>query len=156
MVGVSGRVRRSVNHGPLEVVRSGVSDAVFTVHAAGNTVLIVGGASAGVLLEWDGQAFQRRTPNGAPLLQGVFAHPDGRAIASGERGALYERLPSGAWQPVLGAAVGAIESLHAAVLDPDGGVWAVGGDVLSASLTSGRLGHPRPSMPRFSAPTIHP
>ncbi len=156
MVGGSGLVLRSVNQGPLELVPSGVSDILFTVHAAGNTVLIVGGASAGVLLEWDGQAFQRRTPNGAPLLQGVFAHPDGRAIASGERGALYERLPSGAWQPVLGADVGAIESLHAAWLDPDGGVWAVGGDVLSASLKAGRLVHRGTSMPQFSAPTTDP
>src|SRR5260370_1360583 len=67
-----------------------------------------------------------------------------------------ERLPSGAWQPVLGADVGAIESLHAAWLDPDGGAWAVGGDVLSASLKAGRLVHRGTSMPQFSAPTTDP
>jgi len=156
VAGGSGLVLRSINRGPLEVVPSGVTDTLFTVHASGDRVIIVGGGSAGVLLEWDGQAFQRRTPSGAPLLQGVSMHLDGRALASGERGVLYERLPSGDWQSLTGMDVGSIESLHAAWMDPDGGMWAVGGNVLSASLSNGRLVHRGPAMPRFSALPVDP
>jgi hypothetical protein len=154
LVGGAGLVLRSVKGGPLEVVASGVSDTLFTVHAAGTNVLIVGGASSGVLLEWDGRAFQRRTPDGASMLQGVFVRPDASAVASGERGELYERFPSGLWRPLTGADASQVESLHAAWLDPSGGIWSVGGDVLSGSLKSGQLVHRGPSVPEFSAPLV--
>jgi len=115
------------------------TSTLFTVHQAGDLVVAVGGGTGGALVERQGDgAFVDRTPAGAGLIQGVWVTAGGDGWASGARGALYHR-GGGGWRAVDHGLALDVESLHATWIDPDGGVWAVGGDVVTAGLDNGAL-----------------
>ena len=123
----------------LVLVATPATDTLFTVHAAGDLVVAVGGGTGGALVEREGDgAFVDRTPAGAGLIQGVWVTAGGDGWASGARGALYHR-DGGAWKAVRHGLPLDVESLHATWIDPDGGVWAVGGDVVTAALANGAI-----------------
>lgn len=124
------------------VVPSGTDAILFTVHGDQDRVVIVGGGTQGVLLE--GSAAGGLTPAGpeaAPLLQGVNVAPDGAIWASGERGTIYRRPQGGAWETIETGFDVEPQSLHAIWVDPQGGVWSVGGGVLSPALDAGVIFH---------------
>jgi hypothetical protein len=124
-----------------EVVRTGGEENLFTVHAAGNKVAIVGGTSSGILLEGSAGELVDRTPQDAPLLQGVNVANDGTVWAVGIGGSVY-KSQAGSVTPVdIGLDVSASESLHAVWTDASGGVWAAGGDVISPELDEGVAVH---------------
>ncbi|MFP2927421.1 hypothetical protein ACLESO_19920, partial [Pyxidicoccus sp. 3LG] len=81
-----------------------------------------------------------RAPEGCPLLQGVSLSEDGTGWATGFRGEAYRR-EGGQWKRADIGAPPTLESLHATWTDPEGGVWAVGGNVLSGALDAGALLH---------------
>ena len=115
------------------------TDTLFTVHEAGELVVAVGGGTGGAIVERRGDgAFVDRTPAGAGLIQGVWITASGDGWASGARGALYHRSGD-RWQPARHGLALDLESLHATWIDPDGGVWAVGGDVVTAGLDNGAI-----------------
>lgn len=129
------------NGAAFETIQSGTNQTLFTVHSGGDLVVAVGGAGLGVLLEQRGAgAFVDRTPAGAGLLQGVAVGADGQAWAAGAGGEIYHRDGDG-WQREVTDQALSVESLHAAYVDPAGGVWAVGGNVLSAALNNGAILH---------------
>ncbi|MBP9112041.1 MAG: hypothetical protein KBF88_04495 [Polyangiaceae bacterium] len=123
------------------VVPSATSDTLFTVH--GNTngaVTIVGGASTGLALDPSKEALRNTAPVGSPLLQGIFVENNGDAWAVGEKASVYRRAKE-TWIAVDTRQSLDIQSLHATWVDPKGGMWAVGGDVLSATLNNGAIVH---------------
>ncbi len=137
------------------LVPTPATDTLFTVHGAGGLMIAVGGATAGAIVERSGDgAFVDRTPAGAGLIQGLWVTGDGEAWASGARGAVFHRGAGGGWKASpTGLGLG-VESLHATWVDPDGGVWAVGGNVITARLDSGAIIYRGvPTIPRYVAPT---
>lgn len=141
VVGANGVVLQGNAKDGFEVVRKGEDETIFTVFARDKQVAAVGGASEGLLLELDGKKFVSRTPKKAPLLQGVSVSADGTVWAVGYGGAIYHSQDDGfeAVDPKLDFA--AAESLHAVWVDDKGGVWAVGGDVLTPELDQGLALH---------------
>jgi hypothetical protein len=137
VVGAAGSVLRGNARDGFALVASGGDATLFTVYASGQQVVMVGGASAGVLYEVEDGELVDRTPAGAPLLQGVTVARDGTVWAVGFGGSVY-RGRLGAFEPVdTGLDFTAAESLHSVWADPEGSVWAVGGDVLTEELDQG-------------------
>jgi hypothetical protein len=67
----------------------------------------------------------------------VNAGDTGEVWACGYAGALYADTGAG-FEPVdSGVDLGAAESLHGIWIDPQGGVWSAGGDVLTPALSRG-------------------
>lgn len=125
----------------LSMVTSPTTRSLFTVHTDGEDVVAVGGAGSGVVVEAPlGGAFADVTPDLAAQMNGVWLTGDGRGWAVGFQGDILERTGPGAWvshDPVI--FVG--HDLHAVWVDPSGGVWAVGGEILSEPLVDGVLVH---------------
>ncbi len=144
VVGAAGTILRRQGTGPFEVVSSGLtgSATIFTVSGNEQLVVAVGGGSNGVLVEGVDGVFTDRTPELAPLIQGISVRPDGTAWASGQRAQMFRRQ-NGTWSEVDHGLFfeTMIQSLHATWVDPTGGVWAVGGSVLSTDLDNGVLIH---------------
>lgn len=137
VVGADGVILRGNAADGFRWVPSEVTDTLFTVHAAGDRVAIVGGEGNGVILEADADAPLAATHiPGAPLLQGVCAFGDDQGWAVGAGGSIFERR-NGAWNAVETGLPLQVESLHAVWSDPAGGVWAVGGNVLTPALDGG-------------------
>jgi hypothetical protein len=115
---------------------SGTTRTLFTVHTAGARAAAVGGFGTGVVLEHDGMEWADVTPTGAPQLAGVaLDRDDGYAVGIG--GTVYRRTDSGWVADALDLDVS--QDLHAAWIDATGGVWAVGGELLSMPMTRGIL-----------------
>jgi hypothetical protein len=119
-------------------VAAGTTQPLHAVHGQGADVVAVGGNGSGVLLEVEAGRFVDRSPADVPQMNGVFVAPDGTAIAVGERG-IIARRDSGGWS-VSESTLDASLAYHAVWIDPQGGVWAVGGD-LSANLADGVVGY---------------
>lgn len=149
VVGGNGLVFRRRGEGPLEVLSAPTSLTLFTVHAVEGRVAAVGGAGNGVVVELGEEGAPADvTPTACPLLQGVCLTPDGGGWATGFQGVIYRRL-NGAWTEVEQPLRPRIESLHAVWVDPDGGVWTVGGNVVSSQLNAGALLHHGATIPRY-------
>ncbi len=122
-----------------------MKDTLFTVNGTGDRLLVVGGGSSGVLLDLDGRtppSFHDGSPPGAGLIQGVFASDRFGDWASGERGFVYTRKGKSPFALVEhGLQMPASSSLHSIFVDPSGGVWSAGGNVLSPALDNGMLVH---------------
>lgn len=154
VVGARGVVLRSRAGAAFTRIPTDTTSRLFTVHGAGGVVTVVGGEGQGEILELDEAAgrFVSRSPEGCPLLQGVSLSADGTGWATGFRGEVYRRRALGRWERVpLGLPL-ELESLHAAWMDPEGGVWAVGGNVLSGGLNAGTLLHRGPAVATVPAP----
>ncbi len=141
VVGTHGTILRAHLGGPFLRVEVAATQPLFTIDARASLVVAVGGSGLGVVLEGPpGGPFVEVTPDGAGLIQGVSLRPDGHALASGADGALFERS-DGRWSRVQTSVAAGVQSLHAAWIDGDEGMWAVGGGVLSSALDGGMLIH---------------
>lgn len=124
------------------LVETGTTDTIFTVHGSGSQLAAVGGAGRGFIAEAGGKGLVDASPSAIPLLQGVHLSGGGRGWASGQGGTILTRSAfGGAWLRMDHPLEVKVESLHAIWADPEGGVWAVGGNVLSSALDSGALVH---------------
>lgn len=157
VVGARGVVLRSRQGGPFEVLATGSAYRLFTVHGAGDTVAVVGGESNGTILELGSAGtFQEKAPDACPLLQGVVLAEDGSGYATGMFGEVFRRS-GGRWEQVEHKLPVQAESLHAVWRDPEGGVWAVGGNVLASGLDGGAILHLGAEVPELpAAPNIQP
>ena len=117
-------------------IDTGVTDSLFTIHGNGDAIVAVGGGVTSELLEVNGEQVENVAGEGTGVIQGVWLDDEGRGIACGERGTIYERV-NGTWTKTNTGLMGEYESLHAAWIDPEGGLWAVGGNVLSTNLDAG-------------------
>ncbi|MEP0847136.1 MAG: hypothetical protein HRF50_09990 [Phycisphaerae bacterium] len=110
---------------------------LFTVHGNESLVVASGGAQSGVLVERSAAAFANVTPSGLLQMNGVFVPSTGNAVAVGLEGAVAFRA-DGAWQAQeTGLDLDSLVDYHAAWVDPDGGVWAVGGNIAGEPRTDG-------------------
>lgn len=139
VVGGRGLALRASAKGPFEIVPTGSESTLFTVHASDGYVAAVGGGGNGVLVEL-GDGASDRTPDGAPLLQGLCLGKNGDGYAAGAHGRIWRRR-AGAWLEEEHELELGIESLHSVWVDPAGGVWAAGGNVVSSRLDRGALVH---------------
>jgi hypothetical protein len=144
VVGTAGTILHRSGAAPFARVPSGTKETLFTVHGAGGRLLAVGGTGNGVLLEGArvSQTFHDGSPASAGLLQGVFATDHGD-WASGERATVFARPPGAAAFTAVehGLALAATSSFHSIFVDPSGGVWSAGGNVMSTALDDGMLVH---------------
>jgi len=113
---------------------SGTDNLIFTVHADSETYAAVGGLGVGVILENDGSGWKDVTPKGTPHLMGVWLDGGG-GYAAGVDGTVLRREADG-WKTV-DTGIPLKEAFHAVWVDPDGGVWATGGQVLAPPLADG-------------------
>ncbi|MEM9192027.1 MAG: DUF6851 domain-containing protein [Myxococcota bacterium] len=142
-VGGRGLVLRAGVDGALSTVAPPLTDTtLFSVHVAEGSDTAVGGAGNGVVLRF-GDTSSDESPEAGELVQGVWMLSADRGWASGGRGSVFERV-DGTWREVDTGLRLDIQSLHATWVDPTGGVWAVGGDVLSPELDNGALIHRGP------------
>lgn len=126
----------------LSMVSSPTTLSLFTLHAAGGEIAVVGGAGRGVLLRGRDGVFTDVTPvpemGGAPgpQMNGVWLRAPGEGYAVGIYGGIM-RLSGGVWteeEPVF-------DDLHGVWVDPSGGVWAVGGIIQSLPSRNGVVLH---------------
>ena len=152
-IGGSGVLLRRDGSGEFQPVETGIDATLFTVYGTADRAIAVGGdAEDGTILEAPvGKAVASVAPPGIGLVQGVAIEPDGHGWASGRSGMILERV-NGTWHTVdTGLALPAIESLHAMWIDPSGGAWAVGGNVITAKLDAGTIIHHGPAdLARYS------
>lgn len=134
-----------------EVVPSGTTETLFTVTGDDDEVVIVGGGGAGVLLRGGLGGLVDDTPPGAPLLQGVVKDTAGNLWVAGSGGYAAGQAPGGAWQRTDLGLESAPASIHALWEDGAGGLWAVGGNVLTPALDEGVAVATAP-LPLFSPP----
>lgn len=109
------------------LVPSTTDNSLFTVHGNGSIVAAVGGFQVGQIVEKDGTGpFAARAPSTAPRLNGIFVPPSGDAIAVGVNLAVVARSASG-WATVDEGSDPNLRDFHGVWIDPDDGIWAVGG-----------------------------
>lgn len=120
-------------------------ESLFTVHANGERFVAVGGFGTGLILENDGTGWADVSPSGGFPMVGVCLDADGGGYAVGQFGAVYHRGGDGWALEDVGLVLD--ESLHAVWIDPDGGVWAAGGQVLTTPLVRGVLLHKGKAIP---------
>lgn len=161
VVGTAGLLLRSTDGENFSVVETGIEDSenatLFTVHGNANGIGVVGGRGNNPIL------FERRADGTfesvdlssefISIVQGIFYGPNGRAIATGQAGRIFERTGAG-WSEVATDISLPIESLHAVWVSPTGDVWAVGGNVISSRLDEGAIIVERATEGSFIAPEI--
>lgn len=119
-------------------IPSATNRPLFTVHGNQDIVVATGGFGTGVVVENDGDGFVDRSPAFADQVNGVCVPPSGAAIGVGVGASVVARSTH-SWQ-VVPTDLDTRNDFHAVWIDPDGGVWAVGGD-LSVDLTEGKLAY---------------
>jgi hypothetical protein len=121
-------------------------ERLFTVHGAAEQVVMVGGSANGWALATAGDGLLDISPPGAAPLQGVCLAASGELWAVGVAGNVYARAAGqSSWRDVFTGV--AVQSLHAVWMDPRGGVWTVGGNVLTTALDAGVALHLAPESP---------
>ncbi len=119
---------------------TGVGASLFTVHASEGRYAAVGGSATGFIVEYDGEAWTNVAPDPPPPgLSGVTLGADGFGVAVGSFGAVYTRSSAGWAEAELGFKLA--PGLHGSWIDELGGVWVVGGQVLSPPYDEGVLLH---------------
>jgi hypothetical protein len=147
LAGGNGLLMRQQGSGAFEIVPTGTTETILTVHAADGRFSAVGGGSTGLLLEAGAEGIVDSTPEGAPVLQGLCLDDRGD-WATGYQGEVFSRTASG-WQRQETGLEFDVQSLHAVWVDPDGGVWSVGGNVLTQALDGGAVLYRGPEIAAF-------
>lgn len=144
-VGAAGLVLKREGDGPLVRIPVPTNEILFTVHGHSQDVFAVGGSGRGVLLRLS-PTVEDLSPN-SKLLQGLSVS-ENEVFASGAEGAIWHR--DSAWKDLSSGPQTDVESYHAVWHDAEGGVWAVGGNVLSPSLDRGVLSYSGPRQHVFN------
>ncbi|MCA9516364.1 MAG: hypothetical protein KC635_15590 [Myxococcales bacterium] len=128
----------------LSSAATGVGSSLFTVHGYDGHYAAVGGAGTGIIVELDGAGWHQASIDSTLVsgLTGVVLGPDDSGVAVGNYSAVYVRTRSG-WAPEE-TGFGLAGNLHAVWVDPDGGIWAVGGQTFVPPQTDGVLIHRTP------------
>jgi hypothetical protein len=116
-------------------------ESMFTVHANSERFVTVGGFGTGLILENEGSGWSNKSPPGASSLIGVCLD-ERHAYAVGELGSVYVRGEQGWSEEKTGFDLDLdLQSLHSVWIDPEGGVWSVGGKIRTPPLIDGVMLH---------------
>lgn len=124
---------------------SGTERLLFTLHGVADgqpAFVAVGGYGDAVIAEHDGNGTAWHTATTEPDLPqmfGVFMRGENDGYAVGMDGSVARR-GAAAWE-LLDTGIELFNPFHSVWVDPDGGVWAVGGDVLNPVPSDGMLLH---------------
>lgn len=116
-----------------------------TVHGNATLAVAVGGLTEGRVVALD-QGVTDASPPDVPPLNGVWVQADGTTVVVGAAGSVYERRGT-VWRAPSGVPE-SLDDYHAVYVDPDGGVWAVGGFLLVEPQRRGMLLHYGPPVGR--------
>lgn len=111
---------------------------LFTVHGNDDLVVACGGSQSGVIIESIGGDFSDVTPAGVLQMNGTFAAGD-TVLTVGREGAVARRGASGWAGEDTGLDLDLILDFHATWVDPTGGIWAVGGNIIGEPRTLGMV-----------------
>jgi len=100
---------------------------LITVHGNATETVAVGGFGDGVVLERVGNEFVNRTPRGSKQLSGVFLNAQGGGVSVGNEGEVQRRTNMG-WE--IQTPANTVWDFHGVWVDPEGGFWATGGDLI--------------------------
>ncbi|HTE53552.1 MAG TPA: hypothetical protein VK698_22005 [Kofleriaceae bacterium] len=117
-------------------------ESLFTVHANADRFVAVGGFGTGTLLENDGTGWVDASPEDVSPLVGVCLTGQG-GLAVGQYATVVEREggAAGAAWAAVDTGLSVDRTMHSVWVDPDGGVWTVGGQVLNAPFVDGVMLH---------------
>lgn len=119
---------------------SGTDTGLRTIHCAGALCAAVGGYASGEIIELQGGLWKKATPGKMLMLNGVFLKADGSGSAVGANGSIWRRSPQGQWSDTgAGDLTEAYEDYHGVWMDGSGGLWAVGGQLMSAPQVNGQV-----------------
>jgi hypothetical protein len=120
---------------------TGIGSSLFTVHAnALPRYAAVGGLANGIIVEHEDGAWHDVTPvSTLPSLAGVALDAGDGGIAVGSRGTVLLRDSEGWHEEYMGFSIA--QTFHGSWIDPEGGLWAVGGQLLSKPFTEGVMVH---------------
>jgi len=108
-------------------VTSNFSFDLFTVHGNDTITAAVGSSEGGAVLELQGDEFVDVTPANAQQLNGIFIPPNGNGVAVGIAGSAALRSDMG-WK-LADTGLVTTRDFHATWVDPEGAIWAVGGNL---------------------------
>lgn len=123
--------------------RLDVPGKLFTVHGRDGLVIGVGGSVSGLIVELSPGTVTNVTPpiSEAEVEQLNGIHVGANAtVAVGARGSVWHREDDGSWAQDPDAPTNPLD-YHAAYVDNDGGIWAVGGRLSDLPPTAGMLAH---------------
>ena len=143
IVGMDGLVFH-FNGSKWSLIEQGATERLFTVHAAGKNVVAVGGFGSGVIFEGNSNGFENVAADGTSQLYGVFMTGASTGYAVGVDGLVMRRDAQGWHEEDTGQSL--FFPFHAVWVDPEGSLWAVGGDVETPALNRGMLLHRGPSL----------
>lgn len=112
---------------------------LFTVHGNDTETVAVGGFLDSVILEQLDGAFVERAAPLTPQMNGVFIPPNGNGVVVGIEAAVAFQTTTGWEVQNTGLASQTTRDFHSVWVDPSGGIWAVGGNVISDPLNDGIL-----------------
>ena len=128
----------------LTLIETPTTELLFTVTGFGDEVVVVGGSTQGILLRGNQDTgFKVDTPENAPLLQGITVDGDGVIYVAGANGYAARQVNKDDDWETVNLDVGTPQSVHALWSDKEGGLWGVGGSVLSPSLDRGVVCAPK-------------
>jgi hypothetical protein len=110
---------------------------LFSVYGNAETVVAVGGFNAGFILEREAGDFTNRSAAGTIQMNGVFISEDGTGAAVGRELNVAFRDADG-WE-VQDTSLPVNLDFHANWIDSEGGMWAVGGNLISEPIDQGIL-----------------
>jgi hypothetical protein len=113
------------------------STTLTTVAGSDSQVIAVGGFGNATVARYDGSTWVDDSPPPAavaPGFNGVHVRGD-KVVGCGQYGNVWSRDTDGTW--ALYAEPVTTRDLHGCWIDPDGNVWAVGGDLIN--LTAGAI-----------------
>ena len=125
------------NGAAVETISTPTNRTLFTLHGTASRLVAVGGFGTGVVLENEGMGWVDVSPPELKQMIGVRLSETG-GWAVGANGSVIRRTDKG-W--VTDEGPGVFDDLHAAWIDPSGGVWAVGGQVAAFPLVEGVLAY---------------
>jgi hypothetical protein len=123
-----------------------------TVNGTDQTLYAVGGLGGSVILSLEGSEWQDLTPPKTPTMSGVFARGDAVYVV-GRFGEVLKRTGTAPFARVE-TGLDLARDYHAVWIDPDGGVWAVGGHINDAPLVQGLLSYSGTRPPGDRAPEL--
>ena len=123
-------------------VSSDNNRTLFTIHGDSTRTdlpncFAVGGSNTGDITEMQADGSWKRYAEASklPMLNGIRVPAKGNPVAVGSGGAVYERK-TGKWVARTDLP-DVFDDFHSVWIDPDGAIWAVGGQIIGIPQTSG-------------------